>query len=38
MKVNDDKTKLVLIGYAKRFAKIHIVYLSIGSIKAKPSP
>ncbi len=38
LKLNDDKTELVLIGNPKRLAKIHDFELSIGSIKVKPSP
>jgi len=38
LKLNDDKTKLVLIGHPKRLAKIHDFELSVGSNKVKPSP
>lgn len=38
LKLNDDKTELVLIGNPKRLAKIHDFELSVGSIKVKPSP
>ena len=38
LKLNDDKTELVLIGHPKRLAKIHDFELSVGSNKVKPSP
>ena len=38
LKLNDDKTELVLIGHPKRLAKIRDFELSVGHIKVKPSP
>ena len=38
LKLNDDKTELVLIGNPKRLTKIHDFELTIGSNKVKPSP
>ncbi len=37
LKLNDDKTELVLIGHPKRLSKIHDFELSIGNIRVKPS-
>jgi len=38
LKLNDDKTELVLIGHPKRFAKIHDFELSVGSNKVPIAP
>lgn len=38
LKLNDNKTELVLIGHAKRLAKIKDFRLSIGDAIVKPSP
>jgi len=36
LKLNDDKTVLVLFGHPKSLAKIHDFELSAGSMKVKP--
>jgi len=38
LKLNDDKTELILIGHPKRLVKTHDLELSVGSTKVKPSP
>jgi len=37
LKLNDDKTELLLIGNPKRVAKIHTFQLLIGDNAVKPS-